>query len=148
MGEKVFGGPPTTLLGHHTDTVTMATRIVVQQPQAVTVAVQSNQWSTGICDCCEDMADCCFSFWCFPCFTCKVSKDHGECLCLPLLDYGCIPPVSLAMRVSVRQRYGITGSICNDCLYSTFCVPCSWCQISREMKIRQQPVIITSAALK
>lgn len=50
----------------------------------------------------------CFAFWCFPCFACVTAKKYGECLCLPLLDYfGFIPAISLSMRVSMRQRYGI-----------------------------------------
>uniref|UniRef100_A0A673I9B8 Plac8 onzin related protein 5 n=1 Tax=Sinocyclocheilus rhinocerous TaxID=307959 RepID=A0A673I9B8_9TELE len=83
----------------------------------------------------------CFSFWCFPCFACATARKHGECLCLPLLDgFGCIPPITMAMRVSVRNRYGIQGTICNDCLYSTFCGVCAWCQMSREMNVREQNV--------
>lgn len=50
----------------------------------------------------------CFAFWCFPCFACVTTKKYGQCLCLPLLDYfGCIPPITLSMRASMRQRYGI-----------------------------------------
>lgn len=50
----------------------------------------------------------CFAFWCFPCFACVTTKKYGQCLCLPLLDYfGFIPAISLSMRVSMRQRYGI-----------------------------------------
>uniref|UniRef100_A0A8C1XPF6 Plac8 onzin related protein 5 n=1 Tax=Cyprinus carpio TaxID=7962 RepID=A0A8C1XPF6_CYPCA len=84
---------------------------------------------------------CCFAFWCFPCFACATSRKHGECLCLPLLDgFGCIPPITMAMRVSMRSRYGIQGTIFNDCLYSTFCGICTWCQMSREMNVREQNV--------
>lgn len=50
----------------------------------------------------------CFAYWCFPCFACSTAKKFGECLCLPMLDgYGMIPPVALAMRSTMRQRYGI-----------------------------------------
>ncbi len=50
----------------------------------------------------------CFAFWCLPCFTCKTAHKAGECLCLPLLDaFGLIPPMTTALRVSIRQRYGI-----------------------------------------
>uniref|UniRef100_A0A8C1N6J1 Cornifelin homolog B-like n=2 Tax=Cyprinus carpio TaxID=7962 RepID=A0A8C1N6J1_CYPCA len=113
----------------------------------VTVAFQSisqsdycgrliNQWLSGT-------SAGCFSVWCFPCFACITARDHGECLCLPLLDScGCIPPITLSMRVSTRRRYGITDSICNDCVYSYFCGPCSWCQIRREMKARLHPVTL------
>ncbi|KAL0182448.1 hypothetical protein M9458_021823, partial [Cirrhinus mrigala] len=50
----------------------------------------------------------CFAYWCLPCFTCIKAKRYGECLCLPLLDFcGIIPPITMSMRVSMRQRYGI-----------------------------------------
>lgn len=50
----------------------------------------------------------CFAFWCCPCFACRTTKRYGQCLCLPLLDiFGCIPPITTSMRVSMRQRYGI-----------------------------------------
>lgn len=53
----------------------------------------------------------CFALWCFPCFACITARDHGECLCLPLLEsFGCIPPITMAMRVSVRNTYGIEVS--------------------------------------
>ncbi|XP_060783706.1 cornifelin homolog B-like [Neoarius graeffei] len=116
-------------------------KMVVQQPQPVVMVAHSNQWSTGICDCCQNVPECCFSFWCFPCFACMTAKKAGECLCLPMLDFsGCIPPITLAMRATMRQRYGIEGSICNDCVYSYFCFPCVWCQMSREMNLRNPPV--------
>lgn len=54
---------------------------------------------------CSDLG--CFAFWCLPCFACMTSKKYGQCLCLPLLDIGIIPPITLAMRVSMRERYGI-----------------------------------------
>eukprot|EP00064_Thunnus_orientalis_P021739 superscaffoldBa00006808_g21907 len=88
-------------------------------------------------------ADGCFAFWCFPCFACKTSRELGECLCLPMLDvFGCIPPITMSMRVSVRHRYGIQGSLCNDCVCSTFCLYCVWCQMSREMKKRKLPAVL------
>ncbi|KAJ8008381.1 hypothetical protein DPEC_G00104230 [Dallia pectoralis] len=95
------------------------------------------------------MASCCLAFWCFPCFACITSKEAGECLCLPMLDgTGCIPPISMSMRVSIRQRYGIEGTMCEDCVYSFFCLPCSWCQMSREMKNRQQPITLVTAHMR
>ncbi|XP_036381551.1 cornifelin homolog B-like [Megalops cyprinoides] len=126
----------------------MTTKLVIQQPQPVVETVQSNQWSSGICDCWEDKANCCFAFWCLPCFTCKTSQDYGQCLCLPLLDLGIVPPITLSMRVSMRKQYGITGTICNDCLYATFCRACTWCQMAREMKQRFQPIVLINAKTK
>ncbi|XP_034745669.1 cornifelin homolog B-like [Etheostoma cragini] len=124
----------------------MTSRMVVNQPQPVMVSRESEEWSSGICDCCDDVPECCFAFWCFPCFTCITSKKYGECLCLPLLDgFGLIPPITMSMRVSMRQRYRIRDTMCNDCLYSTFCTACAWCQMSREMKRRNIPIVLVSA---
>ncbi|XP_075061084.1 cornifelin homolog [Mixophyes fleayi] len=120
--------------------------------QTVTVShLNVNDWSSRMCDCCEDMGICCFALWCFPCFQCSTVSDHGECLCLPLLDlgwtgYSCsCPAVSMAMRASVRERYKIPGSICNDCCVTCWCLSCSWCQMAREIKKRKQPVSIVTA---
>ncbi|XP_041864857.1 cornifelin homolog B-like isoform X1 [Melanotaenia boesemani] len=83
--------------------------VVSTQPQTVSTFNAAADWSSGICDCCQDMNQCCFAFWCFPCFACKTSKDFGQCLCLPLLDvFGCfIHPITMSMRVSMRHVYGI-----------------------------------------
>lgn len=50
----------------------------------------------------------CFALCCLPVFTCKVARKAGVCPLLPLLDcLGCVPPASLAVRASVREKYGI-----------------------------------------
>uniref|UniRef100_A0A3Q4BGR2 Uncharacterized protein n=1 Tax=Mola mola TaxID=94237 RepID=A0A3Q4BGR2_MOLML len=117
----------------------MAERKVVTQPRPFVRTSTSNKWTSGICECC-------FAFWCFPCFACITARDAGECLCLPLLDsFGAIPPITTALRVSIRQRYGIEGTICKDCVYSFFCGPCSWCQIAREIKTRMNPITVTQS---
>ncbi|XP_074466463.1 cornifelin homolog B-like [Sebastes fasciatus] len=114
---------------------------VTRQPQAL--SGYETDWSSGICDCCDDMSECCCAFWCCPCFACRTSKRHGQCLCLPLLDVcGCICPITMSMRVSVRQRYGIKGSLLRDCVCSNFCLPCVWCQMSREMKEVKLPTML------
>uniref|UniRef100_A0A8C7ITS1 Plac8 onzin related protein 2 n=1 Tax=Oncorhynchus kisutch TaxID=8019 RepID=A0A8C7ITS1_ONCKI len=87
----------------------------------------------------------CFGFWCCPCHACILTREYGQCLCLPLLDiFGIIPPVTMSMRVSMRQRYGIKGTICNDCVNATCCNCCVWCQMSREMKSRIIPIVLVS----
>ncbi|XP_028987883.1 cornifelin homolog A-like [Betta splendens] len=121
-------------------------------PAPVLTVVHSNQWSTGICDCCDDMSICCFACWSFPCFACSTASEFGECYCLPVLDTcntACIPPMSMAMRVAVRNHHGIQGDMAGDCMYVTFCNPCSWCQIAREIKRRKTPthVITTQPVL-
>ncbi|KTG07105.1 hypothetical protein cypCar_00000042 [Cyprinus carpio] len=95
------------------------------QPRPFVMAHTSNEWSSGICDFCQNVPECCFAFWCFPCFACATSRKHGECLCLPLLDgFGCIPPITMAMRVSMRSRYGIQllcENYCKMCLITKAC---------------------------
>ncbi|KAK5876090.1 hypothetical protein CesoFtcFv8_027092 [Champsocephalus esox] len=55
-------------------------------------------------------------------------------------------PQCTSLRVSIRQRYGIEGTICNDCVYACCCGPCSWCQIAREIKTRANPITFVSMA--
>ncbi|XP_052464964.1 placenta-specific gene 8 protein-like [Carassius gibelio] len=126
----------------------MAT-VVVQQPLGKT---GMEAWNSGICDCGQDLNSCCYAYWCFPCFTCTTTADFGESTCLPLLDilgpalmaaFGigvCVPPVGLAMRVAVRYKYQIGGSICEDIMVTCCCMWCSWCQMSREIKARKKDV--------
>lgn len=124
----------------------MSSKMVVKQPQPVMDSRDSAEWGSGICDCCQDVPECCFAFWCCPCFACRITKRYGQCLCLPLLDiFGCIPPITMSMRVSMRQRYGIRGDMCHDCVYAFFCTPCTWCQMSREMRRREIPIVLLNA---
>ncbi|GAA6089731.1 placenta-specific gene 8 protein-like [Tachysurus ichikawai] len=127
----------------------MATTAVViqQQPRAVPMVTE---WSSGLCHCCQDMDSCCCAFWCFPCFACRTSSQFGESFCLPLVDFlgpalvaltgvgMCVPPVTLSMRVAIRYKYMIPGSMCEDMLVSCFCICCSWCQMNREILHRKQ----------
>ncbi|XP_056323522.1 cornifelin homolog B [Danio aesculapii] len=123
----------------------MSNVMVITQPQPMMISAHSSQWGSDICDCCYDVPECCFAFWCFSCYTCIQAKNYGECLCLPLLDMFCggiIPPITMSIRTSMRQRYGIQGTMCNDCVLSTFCRPCVWCQMSREMKERDLQIAL------
>lgn len=109
-------------------------QVIEEQPES---QASEGQWSTGLCDCFQDKGDSCFALCCLPVYTCKVTWSVGACPCLPLLDcISCVPPASLAMRASVRERYGIQGGVWSDCFYGCCCYPLSWCQISRELKRR------------
>lgn len=39
-------------------------------------------------------------------------------------------------RSVVREKFGISGGGCSDCLVSTFCAPCSMSQMNMELKSR------------
>ncbi|XP_075062245.1 cornifelin homolog [Mixophyes fleayi] len=131
---------------------------IISQPGLVTsqtvTVTQGPLWSSGMCDCCEDCGICCCALWCFPCMQCNTVSEFGECMCLPLLDpmmmgyIGCsgvCPPITMAMRSSVRERYKIQGSICDDCVRSCCCYSCTWCQMAREIKRRGQWSTVTTA---
>ncbi|XP_068128071.1 cornifelin homolog [Hyperolius riggenbachi] len=132
---------------------------IAAQPVSVTHTMamttqDMGMWGSGVCDCCDDMGICCCAFWCFPCFQCSTVSNFGECLCLPLLDPSCAaycgtstvcPPVAMAMRAAVRERYKIRGSICDDCCTLYCCLTCSWCQMAREIKRRKQPFSLVTA---
>ncbi|XP_029285985.1 cornifelin-like [Cottoperca gobio] len=112
-------------------------------------------WNSGLCDCFEDTSTCCYGFWCCPCLACTVSGKFGENRCLPLCDIfspaivaACgvpvfVPPAVLSLRVAMRNRYRIKGSICKDIAVSCFCLWCSWCQMHRELKHQQKaPTVV------
>uniref|UniRef100_A0A8C6U7W0 Uncharacterized protein n=1 Tax=Neogobius melanostomus TaxID=47308 RepID=A0A8C6U7W0_9GOBI len=110
--------------------------------------VEEGQWSTALLDCFEDMATCCYGFWCGPCLACTVAGRMKEHYCLPLCDicfsgWGCVPPAAYGLRVAMRNRYKIKGSVLNDICVSWCCVWCSWCQMHRELKLRNmRPIIV------
>ncbi|XP_032428760.1 cell number regulator 5-like [Xiphophorus hellerii] len=104
------------------------------------------EWKTSLFDCCEDCSTCCYGFWCLPCLACTVSGLFNENNCLPLCDFltpavlvACgipliVPPAAISLRASIRHKYRIQGSLCEDMAISCFCVWCSWCQMHRELK--------------
>ncbi|XP_037553852.1 cornifelin homolog B-like [Nematolebias whitei] len=106
----------------------------------------STNWNSGLLSCCDDLASCCYGFWCCPCLACTVAGDFKESYCLPLCDIFspavfaacgiplCVPPAGLSLRVAIRHKYGIKGSLCKDIATSCICVWCNWCQMHRELR--------------
>uniref|UniRef100_A0AAV2KUT8 Uncharacterized protein n=1 Tax=Knipowitschia caucasica TaxID=637954 RepID=A0AAV2KUT8_KNICA len=88
----------------------------------------------------------CYGFWCGPCLACTVAGRMKECYCLPLCDYclpGAIPPAALGLRVALRKKFNIKGSVVKDICISWCCSWCSWCQMHRELKRRSKvPTIV------
>ncbi|XP_031725001.1 PLAC8-like protein 1 isoform X1 [Anarrhichthys ocellatus] len=67
------------------------------------------------------------------CLDLSLAHQYGECLCMPLL-----PGSTFAMRVGIRERYKIRGSVCEDWTTVYCCYPLAVCQMIREMKRRMK----------
>ncbi|EFJ51224.1 hypothetical protein VOLCADRAFT_103596 [Volvox carteri f. nagariensis] len=108
----------------------------------------SGEWSTSFCGCCAEPggAATCFYTWCCPycAFGSEVAKlgpevccggnCYGACLayyCLFSLGLCCF--MHMSVRGHIRQKYGINGNGCNDCLLTMCCPLCAICQETREI---------------
>ncbi|XP_004383144.1 placenta-specific gene 8 protein-like [Trichechus manatus latirostris] len=100
--------------------------VIVSQPGSGP-PVQTSNWHTGLCDCFTDCEVCLCGTFCIECLACQVAGDMNEC---------CLCGTSVAMRTHYRTKYGIPGSICDDCLVTHCCLPCSLCQMKRDIKRR------------
>ncbi|XP_048850935.1 PLAC8-like protein 1 [Brienomyrus brachyistius] len=111
---------------------------VIEQPglgvtttTVTTITQTGGEWSTGLFNVCGDMTTCLLGA-AFPCcLDLSLAHQYGECLCLPLL-----PGSTLAMRVGIRERFKIRGSVCEDWLAVYCCYPLAVCQMIREVKRR------------
>ncbi|XP_020221656.1 protein PLANT CADMIUM RESISTANCE 2 isoform X2 [Cajanus cajan] len=110
------------------------------------------QWSTGLCDCCSDRANCCITCWC-PCVTFgRVTEivDKGSTSCgasgalytLICCVIGCACLYSCFYRSKMRRQYGLKGNACTDCLLHCCCEYCVLCQEYRELQNRGFDMII------
>ena len=94
---------------------------------------QTRPWSSGLCDCFNDMSICCMAVFCGVCLLCQNADqldENGCCIAF------CIPfPFNHAMlRVKLRTQEGIQGSICDDYCTVLCCASCALCQEAREIK--------------
>lgn len=83
---------------------------------------------------------------------------HESCSASPLQNPGekktptknknFIECVSLFMAVTFMLCVSDQGDMCGDCVYTTFCNICSWCQMAREIKRHKQSMtFITTQAV-
>ncbi|XP_041352163.1 placenta-specific gene 8 protein-like [Gigantopelta aegis] len=86
-------------------------------------------WSTGLCGCMEDCGGCLFALFCPFYYGCVVAGKQGHSCWGPC----CVPGWPMAFRSHIRGVHSIEGTICTDCLVTTFCGQCALCQMSREL---------------
>ncbi|MEQ2214505.1 hypothetical protein XENOCAPTIV_010100 [Xenoophorus captivus] len=98
-----------------------------------TITQMGGNWSTGLLNVCGDKTTCILGAL-VPCYLdLSLAHQFGECLCMPLL-----PGSTFAMRVGIRERYKIQGSVCEDWAAVYCCYPLAVCQMIREMKWRMK----------
>ncbi|XP_066572959.1 PLAC8-like protein 1 [Amia ocellicauda] len=116
----------------------MADLPIVTQPglgvtttTVTTITQTGGDWSTGLFNVCSDKTICVVGAVSPCCLDLSLANQYGECLCLPLL-----PGSTFAMRVGIRERYKLRGSVCGDWAAVYFCYPLAVCQMIRELKRR------------
>ncbi|XP_055872475.1 placenta-specific gene 8 protein-like isoform X1 [Biomphalaria glabrata] len=116
--------------------------IITTQPQIVgqgrTIPPPRN-WISGLCACFEDCSSCLLACFC-PCLLqCMIAQDMGESCCNACCYVCCNPASHFGLRVFMKGRENIQGSLNYDasitsgCL-SLCCYTCALAQLAREVK--------------
>ncbi|CAK7336607.1 unnamed protein product [Dovyalis caffra] len=105
--------------------------------------VVAGKWSTGLCHCCDNPANCMITCLC-PCITFGqiaeiVNRGSTSC-CMSgavyalLMGAACL--YSCCYRSKLRGQYNLEEVPCVDCLVHCCCETCALCQEYRELKSR------------
>ncbi|KAH7839401.1 hypothetical protein Vadar_003687 [Vaccinium darrowii] len=92
---------------------------------SVSIPVMDSQpgpWSTGLCDCCDDIPNSCGA------------SGAVYALIMYLTGHACV--YSCFYRSKLRQQYTLHESPCADCCVHFCCETCALCQEYRELKNR------------
>ncbi|XP_023002047.1 cell number regulator 2-like isoform X2 [Cucurbita maxima] len=109
-------------------------------------AANGTPWSTGLCDCFDDLGSCCCTFWC-PCVPFGqaaeiIDEGSNSCLCQASIFtvISCFTPCiclyTCYYRSRLRAKYQLQQTPCNDCCVHFWCLGCAMCQEYRELKNR------------
>ncbi|XP_044470690.1 cell number regulator 1-like isoform X1 [Mangifera indica] len=123
-----------------------AMNIRPRQPFPPSNLATGTRWSTSLCHCCDDPANCLITCFC-PCVTFGqiaeiVNKGAVSCaasgavygLLLGFVGSSCL--YSCFYRSRLRGQYDLEEAPCADCLTHFCCEPCALCQEYRELKNR------------
>lgn len=131
---------------------------ITQQPMAQPMQYKSEtagsaEWQNDLFDCFSGADNLCLKATFCSCFVYgKIvarGKDpslqgyerfNGDCIGFAALNACCGLGWVLSMmnRGQVRERYGIKGDGCTDCLTEYFCTCCSLIQVEKEIIVRSQ----------
>jgi Cys-rich protein (TIGR01571 family) len=131
---------------------------MIGMPVTVAPPPANPRWSTGLCDCADDMNSCMENLVCLHCQNSRQynmlhygsNKVHwltaGMTLVGDLLALAFIPtPVCIGSaclnwhnRTFLRKRYSIEGNTVKDFFAAMCCMPCVTCQNYREMSVRDE----------
>ncbi|KAK9115154.1 hypothetical protein Syun_021951 [Stephania yunnanensis] len=103
-------------------------------------------WSTGLCDCFDDVHNCCITCWC-PCITFgQIAEivDRGSSSCgtsgvlytLMICVTGCPCFFTCFYRSKMRKQHRLKAEPCWDCCVHCWCEGCALCQEYRELRSR------------
>ncbi|KAL1551240.1 Protein PLANT CADMIUM RESISTANCE 11 [Salvia divinorum] len=103
-------------------------------------------WSTGLCDCCDNVNICCLTCCC-PCVAFgRIAEivDRGSTSCgvsgalysMIFCMSGCSCLYSCFYRSKLRGQYFLEEQPCTDCCVHWCCETCSLCQEYRELENR------------
>ncbi|KNC55083.1 uncharacterized protein AMSG_10680 [Thecamonas trahens ATCC 50062] len=110
--------------------------------QGHTTREHRQQFSTGLCDCCDDRAGCCYACCCAPCLMMEMrALREGRDFSVAEKRWGI--GVALASgasqlvltcmdRADARAVYDLGSWTWSDALLACCCGPCSTCQTARE----------------
>ncbi|KAL5722180.1 Protein PLANT CADMIUM RESISTANCE 11 [Ranunculus cassubicifolius] len=135
---SIFDYPPTATGIPVTPNTTQQTTTIEFHPK------HPVPWSSGLCNCFDDISTCCLTCWC-PCVTFgRIAEivDRGSTSCgvsaalytLILCVTGCSCLYSCFYRSKLRGQYFLEESPCSDCCIHCCCEECSLCQEYRELK--------------
>ncbi|KAL3882530.1 hypothetical protein ACJMK2_028866 [Sinanodonta woodiana] len=99
-------------------------------------------WSSGICDCTNDMQSCLLVYCCGPFYGCYLSREMEENTCLPLWH----PFYLTSLRSKMRTQRNIEGNICCDHCATVWLPSCVMCQLKRELDIMRAEKILSSSS--
>ncbi|XP_055872303.1 cornifelin homolog A-like [Biomphalaria glabrata] len=129
--QQPFWQSPQNLVAPSTQQIHSNTNVVINaQPGA-----NKRPWSTGICDCCTDMNTCMLAWFCPFCLQFMIARDLGESCCDAFCYMICAAPTLFGLRVYVRGKENIKGSLFDDFNKTSLCGCLALAQLAREVKL-------------